>query len=202
MRCERCGKQLTNKILRYNNITLCPECANAMGIPDMASSFSSALRFFDNEFMDMVPNVLGNLEFSPTRSQIKCPKCGMSLREFEQNGILGCIECYNTFNDQIKRILLKNQANTRYIGRKPGMMSDCEAFGSEDFEDSSVENVEKPTNEAATNEVQDKLSKFENADLGMLSDDDLKEAIKLAVEAENYMLAARFRDELKGRGED
>ncbi len=202
MRCERCGKQLTNKILKYNNVTLCPECASEMGIPDMAASFSSALRFFDNDFMDMVPNVLGNLEFSPTRSQIKCPKCGMSLREFEQNGVLGCIECYNTFNDQIKRILLKNQANTRYIGRKPGMMSDCESFNSEEQSETLAEKDENISETPSASEVQDKLSKFENADLGMLDDEDLKEAIKLAVEAENYMLAARFRDELKGRGEN
>ena len=33
----------------------------------------------------------------------------------------------------------------------------------------------------------------------MLTNDDLKEAIKLAVASEDYILAAKFRDELKSR---
>ena len=37
------------------------------------------------------------------------------------------------------------------------------------------------------------------ADLGMLSDEDLEKGIKLAAEAEEYKLASKLRDELKGR---
>ena len=32
-------------------------------------------------------------------STLTCPKCGMTLREFENEGRVGCIECYNTFNE-------------------------------------------------------------------------------------------------------
>ena len=39
------------------------------------------------------------------------------------------------------------------------------------------------------------------ADLGMLSDEDLEKGIKTAAEAEEYRLASRLRDELKGRKE-
>ena len=37
------------------------------------------------------------------------------------------------------------------------------------------------------------------ADLGMLSDADLENGIKVAAEAEEYRLASRLRDELRGR---
>ena len=39
------------------------------------------------------------------------------------------------------------------------------------------------------------------ADLGMLSDEDLEKGIKVAAEAEEYKLASKLRDELKGRKE-
>ena len=39
------------------------------------------------------------------------------------------------------------------------------------------------------------------ADLGMLSDEDIEKGIQVAAEAEEYKLASRLRDELKGRKE-
>ena len=44
-----------------------------------------------------------------------------------------------------------------------------------------------------------KLEKLSKADIGMLTDEELTEGIKLATKLENYQLAIRFRDELKGR---
>ena len=43
------------------------------------------------------------------------------------------------------------------------------------------------------------LEKLAKADLGMLSDEELKNGIKLAAENEDYVLASKLRDELKGR---
>jgi hypothetical protein len=43
------------------------------------------------------------------------------------------------------------------------------------------------------------LDQLMKADLGMLSDEDLEKGIKVAAEAEEYKLASRLRDELKGR---
>lgn len=196
MRCERCGKQIGNNFYKYNNAYLCPDCARETGVADMlSSSMSGAMKRMESDFMGMMPQLLSNLEFSPTRAQIKCPKCGTSLRDFETTGALGCIECYNAFNDQIMRVLMRTQANTDYVGRKPGIASNPELAN--EVADDFVNNGSK--SEVCAKENADKLSRYENSDIGMLSDDDLRNAIKLAVEAENYMLAARFRDELKSR---
>lgn len=199
MRCERCGKQIGNKIFKYNNSYLCPECASATGVADMlANPFAGVMNMMDSDFMGAIPPVFSNLEFSSTRAQIKCPKCGTSFRDFDNTGTFGCIECYVAFNDQLQRYLMKSQPNTDYMGRKPGILSEGNTWQDEATEDVKVsEEVEAP---AAINEAEDeKLTKYENSDIGMLSDEDLKEAIQLAVKKENYMLAARFRDELKGR---
>lgn len=192
MRCERCGKQIGNRYYKYNNSYLCPECAKVTGVSD---ALGNTFKLFDSDLMNMIPQVISNLDFSSSRTQITCPKCGTSLRDFDRTGSLGCIECYNTFNDQIMRLLMKNQGTADYLGREPGVLSDYNVdSGSKDVEsvDFNVETSEETKND-------DKLSRYENSDIGMLSDDDLKDAIKLAVEAENYLLAARFRDELKGR---
>ena len=45
------------------------------------------------------------------------------------------------------------------------------------------------------------LEQLMKADIGMLSDEDLEKGIKVAAEAEEYKLASRLRDELKGRKE-
>lgn len=196
MKCERCNKQLGNSIYKYNGSVLCPECAQALGVPAM---MDNAFRLMDSDLLGAIPKVFGNLEFSPTRAQIKCPKCGTSLRDFETSGILGCIECYNTFNDQISRFLKKSQTGNEHLGRKPGEAADSSSWKKfEEVEDYKVEEL-KSEAEAEVNKNVDKLQKYENSDLGMLSDEDLKDAIRLAVEAEDYIQAARFRDELKGR---
>lgn len=196
MKCERCGNPIGNKIYRYNNTILCPDCAKELGMPDV---MPSAFKMFESDIMNVIPQVFGNLEFSPTRSQIKCPKCGTSLKDLEMNGFLGCIECYNTFNDQISRALMRTQANVEHLGRKPGVVSDSSSLKKvTEVKDFDVEELKAAAaEEESINE--DKLSRLANSDLGMLSDEELKDAIKLAVETENYLLAARFRDELKGR---
>ena len=201
MKCSRCGKDLVNKVYKYNTTILCEDCARELGLPDPLAMANNAMRLFNEEMI--FPQGFGELEFSPTKSQIKCPKCGTSLRDFEQTGMLGCIECYNTFNESIMRMLMRSQANTRYVGRAPGNLPDSKKIGSFDSigytDDKERTIVPDKTSEKQDANVEEKLAKYENSDLGMLSDDDLKEAIKLAVAKENYMLAARFRDELKGR---
>lgn len=62
----------------------------------------------------------------------------------------------------------------------------------------SGEGIEKPEEKEP---VKGKLSldQLMKADLGMLSDEELEAGIKVAADAEEYRLASRLRDELKGR---
>ncbi|MCR5617591.1 MAG: hypothetical protein K6F83_04820 [Clostridiales bacterium] len=207
MRCDKCGKPIGNHLIRINGMTLCEDCAREMGINEAALA-SSAFRLLDNELTSFLPPIMREqLEFSPTRSQIKCPKCGTSLKEFETSGNLGCIECYNTFNEAIMRLLMRLQANTHYRGRAPGILSepitasremkevDVDEIGSK----AESEEAQAPSHEKESPSDENRLLKFANADIGMLTNQDLKEAIRLAVASEEYLLAAKFRDELNGR---
>lgn len=212
MRCERCGKELTNRIIKINGITYCENCARLMGYDRFLKEPTDLL---GNPFapLDEIAASLmkmNDLDFG--NSTLTCPKCGMTLREFENNGKVGCIECYNTFNENIVREMFKQQGNSEYAGRLPARSADVIT---EKAETPKVKEPAKPKQEDKTPEPEEKkeekpaakkeeksgltIDKLMKADLGMLSDEDLEKGIKLAAEAEEYKLASKLRDELKGR---
>lgn len=218
MRCERCGKELTNRIIKINGVTYCENCARLMGYDRFLKDPSDLL---GNPFspLDQIASSLMQMsELDFGNSTLTCPKCGMTLREFENEGRVGCIECYNTFNENIIREMFKQQGNSEYAGRLPAQSADTSAETKE-----IPQTVKKAEPEAKTIDIPEKapetLAKEEKtpaaksekggltveqlmkADLGMLSDEDLEKGIKAAAEAEEYRLASRLRDELKGRKE-
>ena len=216
MRCERCGKELTNRIIKINGITYCENCARIMGYDrflrdpsDIMSNPFAPLDEIASSLMKMSELDFGN-------STLTCPKCGMTLREFENDGRVGCIECYNTFNDNIVREMFKQQGNSEYAGRLPGQTAATntetkavqapktvkkKAVEAKSEVEAEDDNKEKVKAEAATEKSGLTVDKLMKADLGMLSDEDLEQGIKIAAEAEEYRLASKLRDELKGRKE-
>ena len=220
MRCERCGKELTNRIIKINGITYCDNCARLMGYDRYLRDPSDIL---GNPFapLDQIASSLlqmSELDFG--NSTLTCPKCGMTLREFENEGRVGCIECYNTFNDNIVREMFKQQGNSEYAGRLPNQSADTDAVSREvtqtktqvpetkkiEAENKTAEpEIKEQKAEAVSGEKEEKsgltIEQLKKADLGMLSDEDLEKGIKLAAEVEEYILASKLRDELKGRKE-
>jgi protein-arginine kinase activator protein McsA len=216
MRCERCGKELTNRIIKINGVTYCENCARLMGYDrflrdpsDIMGNPFSPLDQIASSLMQMSELDFGN-------STLTCPKCGMTLREFENEGRVGCIECYNTFNDNIVREMFKQQGNSEYSGRLPAQLADTdvktnEVSGIKKSADPKIEasKTGTPGEKEARVPVKDSkpekggltLDQLKKADLGMLSDEDLEKGIKVAADAEEYKLASRLRDELKGRKE-
>ena len=215
MRCERCGKELTNRIIKINGITYCENCARLMGydrfLRDPADLMGNPFAPLDQIATSLMQ--MSELDFG--NSTLTCPKCGMTLREFENEGRVGCIECYNTFNDNIVREMFKQQGNSEYAGRLPAQSADTDAK-TQDIP--QIQKIAKPQTDAAKAEAPKAetqesapaapqksskdgltLEQLMKADLGMLSDEELEKGIKVAADAEEYKLASRLRDELKGR---
>lgn len=220
MRCERCGVELTNKIIKINDVPYCENCARIMGYGKFLRSPEEMLGSAFSPFDEIASSIMQMNELDFGNSALSCPKCGMTLRDFERKGRLGCIECYNTFNDHIVKEMFKQQGESTYGGRMPaqtaelsGMESGAPSAVKSDVpaEKLPVNEEEKAVEAAAESEAEEtadlktqaleKLAKFEKADLGMLSDEDLQTAIKLAADNEDYVLASKLRDELKGRKE-
>ena len=219
MRCERCGKELTNRIIKINGVTYCENCARLMGYDrflrdpsDLIGNPFSPLDQIASSLMQMSELDFGN-------STLTCPKCGMTLREFENEGRVGCIGCYNTFNDNIVREMFKQQGNSEYAGRLPAQSADTDT-GTADIprikktsgpvieadnsvkEEKDKEEDKKeglPDTENNTEKTGLTVGQLMKADLGMLSDEELEKGIRTAADAEEYKLASRLRDELRGR---
>ena len=214
MRCERCGKELTNRIIKINGITYCENCARLMGYDRFLRDTTDLMGNPFSPLDELASSLMQMSELDFGNSTLTCPKCGMTLREFENEGRVGCIECYNTFNDNIVREMFKQQGNSEYAGRMPAQSADTDAK-TEDIP--QIKRIEKPQPDAAKAEVSKAdaqesapaakksskdgltLDQLMKADLGMLSDEELEKGIKVAADAEEYKLASRLRDELKGR---
>lgn len=215
MRCERCGKELTNRIIKINGVTYCDNCARLMGydryLRDPADLMGNPFAPLDQIASSLLQ--MNELDFG--NSTLKCPKCGMTLREFENEGRVGCIECYNTFNDNIVREMFKQQGNSEYAGRLPNQSADIgdsnqpiireQKTAPATIPAETAPKAEAPKEEPAETKKPEKgaltIDQLKKADLGMLSDEDLEKGIKLAAEVEEYILASKLRDELKGRKE-
>ena len=216
MRCERCGVELTNKIIKINDVPYCENCARIMGYGKFLRSPEEMLGSAFSPFDEIASTIMQMNELDFGNSALSCPKCGMTLRDFEKRGRLGCIECYNTFNDYIVKEMFKQQGESTYGGRLPGQSAEMKNIKTDALPEAKKEEtseakaepeakesseVKEPANAAESGSVSsaDKLEKLAKADLGMLSDEELKNGIKLAAENEDYVLASKLRDELKGR---
>ena len=211
MRCSKCGAQIGNSYARVNGVLLCENCARDLKLDDMFRRTSSIL---DQAFPSLgeLPGVFSlgsDLDFA--NAKIRCPRCGTSLRDIETSGELGCIECYNTFNESILKNILKRQGSSEYMGRKPGAAADIkleaqpdrtiqsDSIPAEESAKLASELKDKAAKPEAKKEDKDLLEKLKNADLGTVPDDMLEEGMKQAAAAEDYSLAVRLRDELKSR---
>ncbi|HBL16603.1 MAG: hypothetical protein A2X36_15980 [Elusimicrobia bacterium GWA2_69_24] len=144
MTCSRCGKneaavfykQLTgNKIREYH---LCLDCARAAegAAVDAASPLYSLLSMMVDQ----------GLHQAPAADPPPCPRCGLRYEEFQQGGLLGCTDCYQTFAPQLSAVLKKYHGSTKHAGRAPARAPQsaeelrrrlAEAVHKEDFEEAA-----------------------------------------------------------------
>lgn len=178
MLCQNCGKNEAN--VRYTQIVngvkkemnLCEECAAKMGITNLKMNmpihFSNFLGdFLDDYEEDLLPS------FMKEQNNV-CENCNEEYDNFVKTGLLGCPECYNTFEDRLDKILKNMQGSTEHTGRKP--------INIETKMNNTGENVVKKDKKEQTKE--DKIN-------------ELNQQLSLAIKEERYEDAAKIRDEIK-----
>ena len=106
MNCDRCGKpSVYHSTLIINGVSqtrnLCNDCAIKEGVFDNASTSIFDDMFY--VFSDFLP-------FEKT-SDITCPVCKTSLREFKSTHKLGCTNCYEVFRKEVKALISKIAPN-------------------------------------------------------------------------------------------
>jgi len=48
-----------------------------------------------------------------------CPRCGKTLEESIERGLLGCSNCYERFSDDVAPVILESQGRDRHVGKSP-----------------------------------------------------------------------------------
>ena len=130
MLCQNCGeREATVHLTRIINgkkeeLHLCESCAKQ----------SSDFNFPANKnltFQSLLSGVLNNSFPSKNKSLYQessnqsdiCESCGLSYLEFSKNGIFGCADCYDKFEDKLDALFKRIHGSFRHSGKRPAQLS-------------------------------------------------------------------------------
>ena len=120
MKCDICGEReatvhLTEVINdQVTKLHICEKCASEKS-DDMQSHFG--IHDLLSGLVDFGPGLSG--ESPLTAIEVKCPFCGMTYYDFQQEGRLGCGKCYEAFEKNLSELLRKIHGSDRHVGKMP-----------------------------------------------------------------------------------
>ena len=125
MLCDDCGKK--EAVVHIVQIgpngrvekNLCEDCAQKYGSTMMAGGDEHPMSV--NDFLKGVfshPPKVSHTE-APPSGELVCPNCGMSYRDFQQTGKIGCSVCYETFRAQLEPLLRRVHGSSVHSGKIP-----------------------------------------------------------------------------------
>ena len=112
MQCDECGKN--EAILHLTQIVdnqmstkhLCERCAAEKGVESEQAPVPFALTDF-----------LGKVDRGEAGSPAPCPFCGLEFDEFKKTGRLGCPQCYESFESNLKSLLRRLHGSIEHVGK-------------------------------------------------------------------------------------
>lgn len=125
MLCDDCGRN--EAVVHITQIgpdgriekNLCEKCAAAYGefVPSAKKGRTVSM---DDFLKGIFSSGAERGEKRPLdQNQLVCPSCGMSYRDFQQTGKIGCAECYHTFRQQIEPLLRRIHGSSVHRGKIP-----------------------------------------------------------------------------------
>ena len=176
MKCDRCEQEATvhevtirggKKVERH----LCERCARGQGIAVQAPVPI-------NELIAKHLIAQNLVEGAAATKAKACPVCGLTYAEFRQSGLLGCADCYKTFEAQLGPLLERaHEGGVHHVGKVPRRaLARSKAAGPAEAGPEAVlgDQAERAVRLAT-----------------------LRRQLDEAVAAEQYERAARLRDELR-----
>ena len=139
MLCEKCKKNEATFYYHENvngnqkNYRLCADCAKELEKSGELKAwdkvqedpFEGFGKLFTNPFKQMdklfsglfgAPALTGGI--SQTKGQKQC-SCGMTLRDFLDEGMAGCPDCYSTFEEELEPTVRRIHGKSAHEGRIP-----------------------------------------------------------------------------------
>ena len=123
MLCEICKKEEATVHLtkvadqQVKKLHLCEGCKEEMGVD--TESPSSITDLFPGGNPDE-PEL--TMEESVPASLV-CPSCEMTKLHFKKSGRLGCVTCYETFEDELFPLIKAMHHSDRHTGKRPSRLS-------------------------------------------------------------------------------
>lgn len=160
MKCDKCGRpSVYRSTLIVNGVSqttnLCRDCAIQEGV------FNNQTSLFD----DMFSAFSDFLPFEKV-SNVSCPVCKLTMREFKNTGKLGCPNCYEAFREEISGIIKRIapfEKHKQDVINKPRVKSDNkEAKITELRQEMSRAVAEERYEDAA--KIKKQIQKLENKD--------------------------------------
>lgn len=196
MKCDKCGNEATvhevtirsgKKVERH----LCETCAKGEGLP-VQSSHASLAQVISQHIAQQAA-AASQHPTTPTEvaKATQCPTCGTTYAQFRHDGLLGCADCYATFEVQLGPLLERaHEGGTHHVGKIPRRVS-APPLGLP--QGRMARPVAEPVPAASAREEAEKERK-RRAEV-------LRRRLAEAVAAEQYETAAKLRDELRQLGE-
>lgn len=114
--CQKCKTAIAEVTVIHfekgqkKHIKLCEECAKRH---NELQQLASVPQFFKK----FAENMFDSSEASTPSA--KCPSCGMTIGKFEVRGLLGCEQCYQTFESELTDLLRRIHGSHKHIGSRP-----------------------------------------------------------------------------------
>ena len=120
MLCQICGKNPATVHFteihdnKMSELHVCERCAEEKGLQSepVKQKFDIAAVFAD------MMNSMTTTEEERV-GHVQCPRCGLLYSAFKETGRLGCAECYNAFQFQLRPLLRRIHGDTRHKGKAP-----------------------------------------------------------------------------------
>ena len=128
MLCEKCKKRTATVFYNENingkvrSFSLCGDCAAKMREKGELQDVTSMVGSFADPFSELQDHFFGSFFGLPSPSyaeETACPTCGTTYREIAKSGLLGCPDCYKTFETELESTIGAAQGTTRHQGAVP-----------------------------------------------------------------------------------
>lgn len=125
MLCDICKKNDANvhitKIVNgvKHEISLCERCAKEKGEFNFSSQIDLSSPFTVQNILSGIMDYIVPNNKTQNTFDISCSNCGTTYSEFKRTGLLGCSECYRSFDSTLRPIIRRVQGNSEHTGKLP-----------------------------------------------------------------------------------
>jgi len=191
-KCEKCGKPALYKFTKFIN----GKPVDRFYCEDHAAESSNYVQKQSTETIkELLKSVVEGMGESAAVAKefpdVRCHACGLSFEAYKRTLLLGCPDCYRSFEELMLGELRKFHGETRHVGHAPASgasqksvdatpaysKEEPELFEEEDLPDLDEESPVEPEAEVSL--------------------DEMRRRLKESVAREDFAEAARLRDQIK-----